>query len=172
MCGRSPSRNTLPHRFREAYARFSPGMEFLGKESAIWLEVKMNHRPVRPWSPCKHGSEESGVQASFHEHFPGPDCRVASIRLCVDMFGLTRSSGSARRTSSPSRIPPASVLNCSIRMWYQRDPFLRVGQLCQPKTIESCQDVARSQGFAAGGQHPPLDSPFLSRHRLPHAGTA
>jgi hypothetical protein len=65
----------------------SASMEFLGNESTIWLEVMMNHRPIRPWSPWKKGSEASGVQASFHEHFPGPDCRVASIRLRVDMFG-------------------------------------------------------------------------------------
>jgi hypothetical protein len=65
----------------------SASMEFLGNESTIWLEVMMNHRPIRSWSPWKKGSEASGVQASFHEHFPGPDCRVASIRLRVDMFG-------------------------------------------------------------------------------------
>jgi len=65
----------------------SASMEFLGNESTIWLEVMMNHRPIRPWSPWKKGSQASGVQASFHEHFPGSDCRVASIRLRVDMFG-------------------------------------------------------------------------------------
>ena len=65
----------------------SSSMQFLGDQSTMWLEVTMNGHSVRPWSPWKSGASTSGVQASFHEHFPGPDCRMASVRLRVDMFG-------------------------------------------------------------------------------------
>jgi hypothetical protein len=65
----------------------SSSMQFLGDQSTMWLEVTMNGHPVRPWSPWKSGAAASGVQACFHEQFPGADCRMASVRLRVDMFG-------------------------------------------------------------------------------------
>jgi hypothetical protein len=65
----------------------STSMQIVGDQTTMWLEVIMNGRTVRPWSPWKSGADASGVQASFHEHFSGPDCREAAIRLRVDMLG-------------------------------------------------------------------------------------
>jgi hypothetical protein len=65
----------------------SASMQIVGDQTTMWLEVTMNGRAVRPWSPWKSGADTSGAQASFHEHFSGPDCREAAIRLRVDMLG-------------------------------------------------------------------------------------
>jgi hypothetical protein len=91
--------NTLIHRLKvDLKFRLSPdghrmgidvsaSMQIVGDQTTMWLEVTMNGRTIRPWSHWKSGADISGVQASFHEHFPGPDCREAAIRLRVDMLG-------------------------------------------------------------------------------------
>jgi hypothetical protein len=91
--------NTLIHRLKvDLKFRQSPdghrmgidvsaSMQIVGDQTTMWLEVTMNGRAVRPWSPWKSGADVSGVQASFCEHFSGPDCREAAIRLRVDMLG-------------------------------------------------------------------------------------
>jgi hypothetical protein len=63
------------------------GMQCLSDKSVFYLEVTMNGAVVRPWSVWKTGPSSAQGRVEYDEHFPGSDCRSASARLRVDMFG-------------------------------------------------------------------------------------